>query len=34
MTDEEPKKRGRKPKAVTARAGPMPEPQAGERPTL
>lgn len=34
MTDEEPKKRGRKPKAVTARAGPMPEPQVGERPTL
>lgn len=34
MSQREPRKRGRKPKAEIAQAGPMPEPQAGERPTL
>lgn len=34
MTDEEPKKRGRKPKVATTQASPMPEPQSGERPKL
>lgn len=34
MSEQEPKKRGRKPKAEIAQTGPMPEPQAGERPTL
>lgn len=34
MSEQELKKRWRKPKAETAQAAPMPEPQSGERPTL
>lgn len=34
MSEQKPKRRGRKPKAETAQAAPMPEPRVSERPTL